>query len=243
MKGHQMQRHALLFRVKPGTEDAVADVLAAYRRPPTEIDTETRLLGTTVLMHGNVVVRTMEIVGSLPKVAGHLARQPEIQAAERALNPYLELPRDMSDAGAARAFFQRSAMKLVIHRGPPVAPATDVPVSRHALLYPLRPGAGAAAEAAFAGGGDPPPQAGRTRLLSTTVFRHEDTVVRLFEIVGEVDEAIEHLVRATALQRTGQGLAEFLADRIDISDEAGLRSFFGDQLMTVVTDRRAAPVA
>ena len=62
-----MERHALLFRVKPGTEEAVAEILAAYQRPPTEIDAETRLLGTTVLMHGNVVVRTMQIEGSLPR--------------------------------------------------------------------------------------------------------------------------------------------------------------------------------
>jgi hypothetical protein len=112
-----MQRHALLFTVRPGSEEAVAAVLEGYRRPPTEIDAETRLLGTTVLMHRNVVVRTMEIEGSIRKVAGHLARQPEIQAAERALNPYLEQPRDMSDPLSALGFFQRAAMKLVIHRG------------------------------------------------------------------------------------------------------------------------------
>ena len=152
-----MERHALLFRVKPGTEDAVAEILAAYQRPPTDIDAETRLLGTTVLMHGNVVVRTMQIEGSLPRVAAHLARQPEIQAAERGLNPYLLVPRDMSGPEGARAFFQRSAMTLLTHRGAPVLPPG---VTRHAVLYPLRPGTGAAADAVFTGGGDPPPQAG-----------------------------------------------------------------------------------
>ncbi len=230
-----MERHALLFRIKPGTEAAVAEILGAYQRPPTEIDAETRLLATTVLMHDNVVVRTMEIEGSLPRVAAHLARRPEIQAAERALDPYLVEPRDLNDP---RAFFQRSEMTLLMHRGAPVLPPG---VTRHALLYPLRPGTGAAADAVFTGGGDPPPQAGRTRLLSTTVFRHEDTVVRQFEILGDLDEAIEHLVRATALQDTGQRLAQHLS--VDISDEDGLRSFFRRQLMAVVTDRRAAAQA
>jgi hypothetical protein len=241
-QGDHMERHALLFRVKPGTEDAVAAILAAYRRPPTQIDADTRLLGTTVLMHGNFVVRTMEIEGGLPKVVAHLARRPEIQAAERELNPYLELPRDLGDPQAARAFFQRSAMRLVIHRGPPALPP-GLPATRHALLYPLRPGSGEEAEAVFVGGGDPPHQAGATRLLRTTVFRHADTAVRLFDIVGDLDEAIDHLVRATALQQAGRGLASYLADGIDISDEAGLRRFFADQLMTVVTDRRAAQAA
>ena len=118
-----MERHALLFRVKPGTEAAVEAVLAGYPRPATVIDDETRLLGTTVMMHGNVVVRSMEIEGSLPKVAAHLSRQPEIQAVERALNPYLEEPRDMTDPQSARAFFQRSGMRLLMHRGAPVRPA------------------------------------------------------------------------------------------------------------------------
>ena len=101
-------------------------------------------------------------------------------------------------------------MTLLMHRGAPVLPPG---VTRHALLYPLRPGTGAAADAVFTGGGDPPPQAGTTRLLSTTVFRHEDTVVRQFEIVGDLDEAIEHLVRATALQNTGQRLGQHLEHR------------------------------
>jgi hypothetical protein len=237
-----MERHALLFRVKPGTEAAVAEILTAYRRPPTEIDADTRLLATTVLMYGNVVVRSMEIEGSLPRVAAHLARRPEIQAAERALNPYLEVPRDLRGPEGARAFFQRSAMTLLTHRGAPVRVGGG-DITRHALLYPLRPGTGAVADAVFTGAGDPPPQAGGTRLLSTTVFRHEDTVVRLFEILGDLDEAIEHLVRAAALQQVGEHLAPHLADGVDISDEDGLRRFFSDQLMTVVTDRRAAQAA
>lgn len=237
-----MTRHALLFRVKPGTEAAVEEILAGYRRPATEIDDDTRLLGTTVLMHGTVVVRYMEIEGSLPKVAAHLARQPEIQAAERALNPYLEVPRDFTDPQSARDFFQRSAMTLLMHRGAPAYPP-GVTVSRHALFYPLRPGTGAAADSVFLAGGDPPPNAGRTHLLSTTVFRHGDNVVRLFEIAGDLDEAIEHLVRAAELQQAGRGLAAFLADGTDIRDEHGLRRFFTDQLMTVVTDRRVAEAA
>ena len=42
-----MQRYALAFTVKPGTEQQVADILTSYGRPVTEIDENTRLLGTT----------------------------------------------------------------------------------------------------------------------------------------------------------------------------------------------------
>jgi SchA/CurD like domain len=116
-------------------------------------------------------------------------------------------------------------------------------INRHALLYPLRPGTGDAADGVFQAGGDPPPQAGSTRLHSTTVFRHDDTVVRVFEFSGDLDEAIAHLARAAALRTTGQGLAEFLDAGIDLTSQDGLRTFLHEQLMSVVTDRRAAQAA
>jgi len=239
-----MQRHSLLFRIKPGTEAHVAEILAGYERPETVIDDETRLLRTTVFMHGNVVVRTMDIEGSMQKVAAHLSRQPQIQATEQALNASLAEPRDLSDPAAAGAFFRRAMMQCIVDRRVPAEAGGDDPAAtRHALLYPLRPSTGDAADAIFQAGGDPPPQAGATRLLSTTVFRHGDTVVRLFEITGDLDEAIGHLVRAAALQSAGRGLAEFLDDGIDLTGENGLRSFFHRQLMSVVTDRRAVAQA
>jgi hypothetical protein len=115
-----MERHSLLFRIKPGTEAHVADVLAGYESPATVIDDETRLLRTTVFMHGDVVVRTMDIEGSLQKVAAHLSRQPQIQATEQALNSSLAEPRDLSDPAAAGAFFRRAMMQRIVDRRIPV---------------------------------------------------------------------------------------------------------------------------
>ena len=236
-----MPRHSLLFRIKPGTEARVADILASYDRPETVIDDETRLLRTTVFMHGDVVVRTMDVDGDLRKVSAHLSRQPQIQATEEALNPCLAEPRDLADPAAMGAYFRRAMMTCLLDRRIPAPPGSDEPeVTRHALLYPLRPGTGAAADGVFQAGGDPPRQAGGTRLQSTTVFRHGDTVVRVFEIVGDLDEAIGHLVRAAALHSAGRGLAQYLDTGIDLSGEDGLREFFAEQLMSVVTDRHAA---
>jgi SchA/CurD like domain len=239
-----MQRHSLLFRIKQGTETRVAEILAGYDRPETIIDAETRLLRTTVFMHGDVVVRTMDIEGSVQKVSAHLARQPQIQATEQALNPCLAEPRDLGDPAAMGAYFRRAMMERLVDRQIPIAlDDAAPPVTRHALLYPLRPGTGAAADGVFQAGGDPPPQAGGTRLLSTTVFRHGDIVVRMFEIAGDLDEAIGHLVRAAALQSAGRGLAEFLDAGVDLTSQDGLRTFFHEQLMSVVTDRHAVQVA
>lgn len=238
-----MERHSLLFRIKPGTEAHVVAILAGYESPDTVIDDETRLLRTTVFMHGTVVVRTMDIEGSLPKVAAHLSRQPQIRATEQALNAHLAEARDLSDPAGASSFFRRAMMRRIVDRRIPVDTGDGTAVTRHALLYPLRPGTGDAADATFQAGGDPPPQAGSTRLHSTTVFRHGDTVVRMFEITGELDEAIGHLVRAAALQSAGRGLAEFIDGGIDLTGEDGLRAFFHRQLMSVVTDRRAVAQA
>ena len=111
-----MQRYAVAFTVKPGSEQQVADILSNYGRPVTEIDEDTRLLGTTVFMQGTLVVRVLDIEGALPTVMQHLAAQPEIQDAERQLTPYLEQERDMSSPEGARAFFINAMMQQVTHR-------------------------------------------------------------------------------------------------------------------------------
>jgi hypothetical protein len=232
-----------MFRVKPGSESEVRSILAGYRRPATIIDDGTRLVATSVFMHGPIVVRVMDIEGSLPRAAAHLARQPGIQDAERALNPYLEIPRALSDSEAARRFFAQAAMIRLTHRAVSAAGVAPSQISRHALLYPLLPGTGAQVDGIFAAAGDPPAQAGQTRLLSTTVFRHGDTVVRVFELAGELGEAIDHLAGAAALQAAGRGLAHHLQASTDLTTEEGLRDFFRGQLMTCVTDRRALEVA
>ncbi len=124
--------------------------------------------------------------------------------------------------------------------GPPNPPRART--KRYALMYPFRPGRAAEAEELFRNGGDPPPQAaGRTRLLSTTVFRSGDQVMRTFEIDGDLDEAIDHMVKATALSDLGAKLTPLLDAGTDLTTEDGLRSFFRDQIMEIVVDRAGPP--
>src|SRR5262249_44455498 len=60
--------------------------------------------------------------------------------------------------------------------GPPASPR------RYALLYPFKQGKAAEAEEVFKAGGDPPQRpGGQIKLVSTTVFRKDDVVIRLFE--------------------------------------------------------------
>jgi len=111
-----MQRYAITFRIKPGTEDAVRDLLANYDPPAWEAPDGTRLLGTSIFMKDGVVVRMMEIDGSLPAAMAHLARQPSIQKLERELDAYLVEPRDLSTPQGAQSFFRNAMMQHVTTR-------------------------------------------------------------------------------------------------------------------------------
>lgn len=117
-----MERYALTFTCKPGTEDDVAELFRNYDRPVPYIDEETRLLSTSIFMHGNTIVRVLEVDGDLIKVIKHLSQQPAIQELEEALTPYLEEARDMSTPETAREFFMKAMMTRVTHRvaGQPV---------------------------------------------------------------------------------------------------------------------------
>lgn len=139
--GAGIVRHALTFTVKPGSEKAVADLLSSYDSPAAEVDAHTRLCRTSLFMHGNRVVRAVEVEGDLTAALRHVSEQPEVRAVEQAINPYLEQDRDLADPESARLFFMKAALPAVHHVAEHVA--ADAPVTRHALFYPAREGRGA----------------------------------------------------------------------------------------------------
>ncbi|MBR7837608.1 TcmI family type II polyketide cyclase, partial [Actinospica durhamensis] len=231
-------RHALTFTVKPGCEQTVAGILADYRSPTARVDETTRLRRTSLFMRGNRVVRAVEVEGDLGNALRHVASQPEIRAVEEAINPYLEEARDLGNPASARAFFARAALPAVSHTENPL-PGTDAAV-RHAFVYPVRPGCGAAAarllaeqdEAAVADPGSP--------LVATTMFLREDTLVRLVDLDGSYQEALE----AAAGFAPGRA-AEELSRQLDLDAGTDLQSLSGIEhflarcCMDPVTDRQA----
>jgi hypothetical protein len=115
-----MQRYAVTFRVRPGTEETVAELLSSYDPPNPYIDEETRLVSTSVFMKDTQVIRMIEFEGDFPKIMAHLSQDPSIQYVERELDKYLveEDKRDMSNPQGAREFFQRALMRTVTSRIP-----------------------------------------------------------------------------------------------------------------------------
>ncbi|MEV7389440.1 MULTISPECIES: SchA/CurD-like domain-containing protein [unclassified Streptomyces] len=175
--GDGVIRHALTFTVRPGSEAQVAKILADYASPKANVDDTTRLLRTSLFMHGNRVVRAIEVRGELMAALRHVARQPEVRAVEEAINPYLEQERDLNDQESARVFFTRAALPAVHH----VSVDELAEGERHALYYPARPGCGMRLAELLAQHDETAAEDPASPVLHSTVFQRDDVVVRLVE--------------------------------------------------------------
>ncbi|MFC8720764.1 SchA/CurD-like domain-containing protein [Kitasatospora sp. NPDC057198] len=226
-------RHALSFTVKPGAEARAAELLAGYRSPDARVDDTTRLLRTSLFMRGNRVMRCVEVAGDLTAALRHVARQPGVRAVEEALNPYLEEDRDLDDPLSARDFFQRAALPAVHHH----AGLKTGPVQRHAYLYPVRPGAGAALAELLAEEDEQAAADPGSPLVRATVYRHDDLVLRLVDLLGDpADDP------ATALGLAGPRAAAVLGKLAEPAERThdGLRRLLAECATTPVTDRTSA---
>lgn len=115
--------YALMWDIKPGTEDQVRELFHNYGRPDHTIRDEDgnevgTLLSTQVFMKGTTVVRVVETTDgvSLPVVGQHMGRQPAIRELEDKLDDLVAVPRDMSTSEGARDFFIKSFMELLVAR-------------------------------------------------------------------------------------------------------------------------------
>ncbi|GAA2477154.1 SchA/CurD-like domain-containing protein [Streptomyces longisporus] len=233
--GDGLIRHALTFTVTPGSEEKVAKILADYASPEPKVDDSTRLCRTSLFMHGNRVVRAIEVRGDLLAALRHVARQPEVRAVEEAINPYLEQDRDLDDPESARVFFTRAALPAVHHV---TLEQQDAHEERHALSYPVRPGCGMRLAEALARQDEAAADDPRSPILRSTVFQRDDVVVRLIDVRGGLTAADPAL--ALGLQDPGQ-LAELTTFRIDASAplHGELARCTGLARMDLVTDRRS----
>ncbi|MYU24371.1 SchA/CurD-like domain-containing protein [Streptomyces sp. SID8352] len=198
--GGDVVRHALTFTVRPGSEAEAAELLSTYVSPAAEVDGTTRLLRTSLFLHGNRIVRAVEVRGDLQTALRHVARQPGVRAVEEALNPHLEEDRDLDDPRSARAFFTRAAMPAVHHMTAPAGTgrtpgaatgsASDTAATtRCGLLYPVRPGAGPELARLLARQDEAAVREPGGPVRAATVFHREDLVVRLVDVAGDPADA------------------------------------------------------
>jgi hypothetical protein len=112
---------ALLYKLKAGEEEAVADLLRATGRPDHVVKDDDgnvvgQLLTTMVFVGEETAVRVIEFEGNLPAVSKHMSRQPEVAEFERGVEKHLSEPRDMGSPEGARAFFQKRGLRPIIIR-------------------------------------------------------------------------------------------------------------------------------
>lgn len=176
--GDGVIRHALTFTVRPGSEEKVAKILADYASPQARVDETTRLCRTSLFMHGNRVVRAIEVRGDLLAALRHVARQPEVRAVEEAINPYLEQERDLNDQESARVFFTRAALPAVHH----VTVDELAEGERQALYYPARPDCGMRLAELLAQQDEAAAEDPGSPVLRSTIFQRDDVVVRLLDV-------------------------------------------------------------
>ncbi|MFC0599229.1 SchA/CurD-like domain-containing protein [Streptomyces palmae] len=239
--GDGIVRHALTFTVRPGSEQAVAEILAGYEPPESRVDDTTRLRRTSLFMRGNQVVRSVEVTGDLVAALRHVAQQPQVRAVEEALNPHLVEERDLDDPVSAREFFQRAALPSVHHWA--MSGLLPRGIRRHALLYPVREGCGTAVATLLARQDELAAARYATdpMVVASTIFQRDDRVVRLIDVAGPLER--RPAVAAGVAGPRAAGVLSRLVDLGpggDLSDDAGLRRFLGRCAMTPITDRRAS---
>ena len=238
--GDGVIRHALTFTVKPGSEEAVAEILADYASPDPKVDDTTRLCRTSLFMHGNRVVRAIEVRGDLLAALRHVARQPEVRAVEEAINPYLEQDRDLDDPESARVFFTRAALPAVHH----VTAGQESPEAvRHALYYPAREGFGMQLAELLARQDEAAADDPRGPVLRSTIFQRDDVVMRLVDVRGALDSDPAPVLGLTDHGRAAELTALLDGEALGV-DGPALRDITPAQLlalsrMDLVTDRRA----
>ncbi|SEN62233.1 SchA/CurD-like domain-containing protein [Actinacidiphila rubida] len=182
-------RHAITFTVRPGSEEKVAKLLADYESPRAQVDDTTRLLRTSLYMHGNRVVRAVEVTGDLGNALRHVAQQPEVRAVEEAINPYLEEDRDLTDPASARAFFARAALPAVEHATSDPKPGD---VTRVAYLHPIDAQQGPAEARRLAGLDAADCIDPSHALAAATVFQRGDVLVRVLDVNGQAQSGDPH---------------------------------------------------
>jgi heme-degrading monooxygenase HmoA len=229
-------RHGLTFSVKPGSEPAVAEILANYSPPRAEVDATTKLCRTSLFMRGNRVVRVVEVMGDLGNAMRHVAAQPEVRAVEEAINPYLVEARDFSDPVSVRAFFARAALPAVHHVQAVAGPADEV--IRRGFLYPVRPGCGAAAMRLFRDEDRAAAEDPNHPLAGSTLFLRDDLLVRVVDLRGP---GRDKLAGPAAGTEPGElGLLLDPGPDWDLATRDGLRNFLASCAMDLITDRAAA---
>jgi SchA/CurD like domain len=108
----------LIYPLKPGTEETVADIFRRSGRPNHDVldddgNVVGRLIRTLVFVGPGLAIRVIEVDGDLRSVSRHMSRQPQVRAFEREIEQHLAVPRDMVTPEGAERFFRDAGMRPI----------------------------------------------------------------------------------------------------------------------------------
>ncbi|MGW6705042.1 SchA/CurD-like domain-containing protein [Streptomyces sp. NPDC054956] len=110
---------AITYKVKPGFEDEIAEIFAAFERVDTPEfagdsgDAAGRLLGTGVFVKDDNIVRVIHYEGDFAAVGKHMAAQKGVHILEDKLAPYLAVQRDTTTPEGFAEYFRNAIMRSV----------------------------------------------------------------------------------------------------------------------------------
>lgn len=114
-----MSYAAIMYRVKPGHDDEIAEIFAGFQRMNTPVFTDEsgnevgKLLGTAVFVKEDVVVRVIHYEGDFAAIGRHVGMQRGVHLIEDKLQPFLAQPRDTKALSDFRSYFAEATMRSV----------------------------------------------------------------------------------------------------------------------------------
>jgi hypothetical protein len=109
----------IIYKVKPGYEDEIADVFANFERADSPIlrnpsgEPTGLICGTWLFIQDSVMVRVIEYEGQIEDVARHMAAQPGVHQSMNRLVPFLRETPASDTADAFIEHFGHSLMRCI----------------------------------------------------------------------------------------------------------------------------------
>ncbi|WP_131736986.1 SchA/CurD-like domain-containing protein [Actinomadura roseirufa] len=110
---------AITYRIKPGSDDALAELFESFQRVDTPaLENESgesvgRLLGTAVFVKDEFMVRVIHYEGDFVAIARHMARQSGVHNLEEKLAPFLTHRKPASSPEEFQENFRNALMRCV----------------------------------------------------------------------------------------------------------------------------------
>ena len=121
---------AITYPVKPGHEDAIAEIFAGFQRVSSPVlrneagDAVGKLLGTAVFIKDDVMIRVIHYEGDFASVSRTMSGHSGVHRLEEQLAPYLTERRETSTTEGFQSYFSASTMRCISQLSVDTLPAS-----------------------------------------------------------------------------------------------------------------------